>query len=438
MTACTQAGCTGTYNLDDYCDTCGNPAASALVSIPAGARRKRRRHRHVSAATAASPRPADRTAPTTVAQATACMEPGCTGTIVDDYCDVCGTPANASISVPRAGNSRRPHPHISAPAGASPRPPDRPVPTTLSQTTACSQPGCTGTIVDDYCDICGAPASAAGSLELETAAAPANPELLSPKTPAAAAPAAGLTAFPQLMACTQPGCTGTIVDDYCDVCGMPASAPDSVPPETAATVPTPPTPRPAPAATTPPAKTAAAAKPEPAPAAKPAAAAHAQPEPAPAATTAAAAPAAGPPAAPQLTACTQPGCTGTIVDDYCDVCGMPASAPDSVPPETAATASPPAKTAVAAAKPEPAPTKPAAAAAQPKAEPTPAAKPAAAAAQPKAEPTPAAKPAAAAAQPKAEPTPAAKPAAAAAQPKAEPTPAAKPAAAAAQPKAEPE
>src|SRR5215211_1622144 len=301
MTACTQAGCTGTYNLDDYCDTCGNPAASALVSIPAGARRKRRRHRHVSAATAASPRPADRTAPTTVAQATACMEPGCTGTIVDDYCDVCGTPANASISVPRAGNSRRPHPHISAPAGASPRPPDRPVPTTLSQTTACSQPGCTGTIVDDYCDICGAPASAAGSLELGTAAAPANPELVSPKTAAAAAPAAGLTAVPQLMACTQPGCTGTIVDDYCDVCGMPASAPDSVPPETAATA-SPPAKTAVAAAKTEPAPTkpaAAQAKAEPTPAAKPAAAAHtakaaatapAEPEPAPPAKPAAATP----------------------------------------------------------------------------------------------------------------------------------------------------
>src|SRR5215208_2059741 len=301
MTACTQPGCTGTYNLDDYCDTCGNPAASAIVSIPAGPRRNRRRHRRVSAATAASPRPADRPAPTTVAQATACMEPGCAGTIVDNYCDVCGTPANASISVPRAGNSRRPHPHISAPAGASPRPPDRPVPTTLPQTTACSQPGCTGTIFYDYCDICGAPASAAGSLELETAAAPANPELVSPKTPVAAAPAAGLTAVPQLMACTQPGCTGTIVDDYCDVCGMPASAPDSVPPETAATA-SPPA-KTAVAAAKPepaPTKTAAAqAKAEPTPAAKPAAAAHtataaepppAEPEPAPPAKPAAATP----------------------------------------------------------------------------------------------------------------------------------------------------
>src|SRR5215212_6614011 len=274
MTACTQPGCTGTYNLDDYCDTCGNPAASAIVSIPAGAHRNRRRHRRVSAATAASPRPAERSAPTTVPQATACMQPGCTGTIVDQYCDVCGTPANASISVAAgADKSRRRHPPISAPAGASPRQPDRPAATAVPQTTACTQPGCTGTIVDDYCDICGAPGSAADSVRLEAAAAPAKPEHVPTKTAAATAPAAGLTAVPQL-ACIEPGCTGTIADDYCDVCGTPAGAPASVPPETAAAAPTPPTPGPA--------KTAAEANP-PTPALKTAAAAPTPPTPGPAA-----------------------------------------------------------------------------------------------------------------------------------------------------------
>ena len=28
-----------------------------------------------------------------------------------------------------------------------------------------------------------------------------------------------------------------------------------------------------------------------------------------------------------MTPCTQPGCTGTIVDGYCDVCGLPPNAP---------------------------------------------------------------------------------------------------------------
>ena len=32
-----------------------------------------------------------------------------------------------------------------------------------------------------------------------------------------------------------------------------------------------------------------------------------------------------------MTACTQPGCTGTIVDGYCDVCGSPANAPAFTP-----------------------------------------------------------------------------------------------------------
>ena len=65
--------------------------------------------------------------------------------------------------------------------------------------TACTQPGCTGTIVDGYCDVCGSP--------------PAAPS--APVPPVAPGQAGGR--------CTQPGCTGTIVDGYCDVCGSPAA-----------------------------------------------------------------------------------------------------------------------------------------------------------------------------------------------------------------------
>jgi hypothetical protein len=39
-----------------------------------------------------------------------------------------------------------------------------------------------------------------------------------------------------------------------------------------------------------------------------------------------------------MTACTQPGCTGTIVDGYCDVCGSPAGAVPIVPAEVTASA----------------------------------------------------------------------------------------------------
>ena len=73
----------------------------------------------------------------------------------------------------------------------------------------CTQPGCTGTIVDGYCDVCGSPGPAEGSA-VPSAVASGN----------AAAATAGVEGAP----CTQPGCTGTIVDGYCDVCGTPAAA----------------------------------------------------------------------------------------------------------------------------------------------------------------------------------------------------------------------
>jgi hypothetical protein len=62
-----------------------------------------------------------------------------------------------------------------------------------------------------------------------------------------------------------------------------------------------------------------------------------------------------------MTACTQPGCTGTIVDGYCDVCGSPASAAPFVSAAAAASVTSPAPadepglTAVPASTPAPAP-----------------------------------------------------------------------------------
>ncbi len=56
----------------------------------------------------------------------------------------------------------------------------------------CTQPGCTGTVEDGYCNVCGSPAAAGRS-----AADPSR--------------------------CTQPGCTGAIEDGYCNVCGTPAA-----------------------------------------------------------------------------------------------------------------------------------------------------------------------------------------------------------------------
>jgi serine/threonine-protein kinase PknG len=82
--------------------------------------------------------------------------------------------------------------------------------------TSCTQPGCTGTIVDGYCDICGSPGPASNSAVTSTVTTPAHPPIARP------------TASPtgNGAPCTQPGCTGTIVDGYCDVCGSPAVAAD--------------------------------------------------------------------------------------------------------------------------------------------------------------------------------------------------------------------
>ncbi|MVZ99476.1 protein kinase [Actinomadura sp. LD22] len=74
---------------------------------------------------------------------------------------------------------------------------------------ACTQPGCSGTIVDGYCDECG------------SAAAPPSP-------PAVQAPAApGTASAPPDDKCHQPDCSGTIVDGYCDECGSPPDQPSA-------------------------------------------------------------------------------------------------------------------------------------------------------------------------------------------------------------------
>jgi serine/threonine-protein kinase PknG len=81
--------------------------------------------------------------------------------------------------------------------------------------TTCTQPGCTGSIVDGYCDVCGSPGAAVQPPATSGAGS----------APIAAAVAGG---------CSQPGCPGQILDGYCDVCGSPAPAVAGPAPETAA------------------------------------------------------------------------------------------------------------------------------------------------------------------------------------------------------------
>ncbi len=73
--------------------------------------------------------------------------------------------------------------------------------------TPCRQPGCSGTVVDGYCDVCGMPP--------EPSSSPASPQ--APAAASAATPASA-----EGRRCDQPGCSGTIHDGYCDVCGTPA------------------------------------------------------------------------------------------------------------------------------------------------------------------------------------------------------------------------
>ena len=103
-------------------------------------------------------------------------------------------------------------------------------PTAVSRVMDCTQPRCPGTIIDDYCDVCGSPASAPAFVAAEAAGSPASP-----------APAVGPTAVPRVTDCTQPRCPGMIIDDYCDVCGSPAIAPAPLPAGAAAAEPTKPT-----------------------------------------------------------------------------------------------------------------------------------------------------------------------------------------------------
>src|SRR5215207_557667 len=97
--------------------------------------------------------------------------------------------------------------------------------------TACTQPGCTGKMVDGYCDICGSPAGAAPFIPVGAAASEALPAPPAGPSLEASRRASGFPPSPTN--CTQPGCTGTIVDGYCDICGSPAGAAPFIPEETA-------------------------------------------------------------------------------------------------------------------------------------------------------------------------------------------------------------
>ena len=81
----------------------------------------------------------------------------------------------------------------------------------------CQQPGCSGAVVDGYCDVCGMPPASSATASSPSAAAPPN------------------TAAADGSRCGQPGCAGTIVDGYCDVCGTPGAVSSPVSARSSAT-----------------------------------------------------------------------------------------------------------------------------------------------------------------------------------------------------------
>jgi serine/threonine-protein kinase PknG len=85
---------------------------------------------------------------------------------------------------------------------------------TAAASGACQQPGCTGTVVDGYCDVCGTPGVGATQTTGSTAEDDDDGSGLPP-----AVQQVITSNIPNGMPCNQPGCKGRILDGYCDTCG---------------------------------------------------------------------------------------------------------------------------------------------------------------------------------------------------------------------------
>ncbi|MFI1917893.1 tetratricopeptide repeat protein [Nocardia sp. NPDC020380] len=98
-----------------------------------------------------------------------CTEPGCTGTIEDGYCTVCGTAPAPAVATPTSSGSAATPAHGAPPTGGAA--------TGGAATSAagpgntpsvCAEPGCGGTIEDGYCAVCGtAPATSSARATTE-------------------------------------------------------------------------------------------------------------------------------------------------------------------------------------------------------------------------------------------------------------------------------
>lgn len=135
-----------------------------------------------------------------------CQQPGCNGTIVDGYCDVCGMPPGADPVTPASPVS----PATNQPAG-----PNQRVSSSQPQARPSSGPE---TLVEvlQRSGLLG-PRPVPGQAEQPAVQnPPANPHQRQP-IKHVSTQEMGVQGGP----CPQPGCSGAIVDGYCNVCGRP-------------------------------------------------------------------------------------------------------------------------------------------------------------------------------------------------------------------------
>ena len=132
-----------------------------------------------------------------------CRQPGCSGTIVDGYCDICGMPPSASVNQAKS-------PAESPSSAVRPAAPAAGAGSVASRKQAASRSGKPGEVVTP------SPRGPGQARAQRPVVAPAE-----------GAPHATLGKLGGR--CPQPGCPGTVIDGYCNYCGNPPDAKPAAP-----------------------------------------------------------------------------------------------------------------------------------------------------------------------------------------------------------------
>ena len=142
-----------------------------------------------------------------------CTQPGCSGNIVDGYCDVCGMPLTAGP--PPVHRNTPPRTRTNNPPSNAPKtPPSGPAPK-MPQSRPASNQAPTGPT-----PLAPTPPTSAHAKPTRGGLANVLREIAKTVTPGSA------NRPPTPTECQQPGCFGMIVDGYCDVCGQPPGQPN--------------------------------------------------------------------------------------------------------------------------------------------------------------------------------------------------------------------